>query len=391
MDHFEEIFRGKSEVFTESEFKEALSSGRKLRIYYGVDPSGAQIHLGHAVILSKLQKLQQLGHKIIFLIGDFTGMIGDPTDRGAVRQPLTRKQVLENAKTYKKQVSKFLNFTGKNAAEIRFNSEWNDKLKFKDIIELSGRFTVQQFLERDMFEKRMAEGKPIGMHEFLYPLIQGYDAVMLDADVQVGGTDQTFNMLQGRYLRKALKGKIQMVVTYQLLVGSDGRKMSKSFNNVINIEDDPNDMFGKTMAVNDELIKQYFILATWVPLEKIDEILKLPNPRDQKLILAQEIVSLYHGIAKAGAAKEAFISQFSKGELPSDIEEVSAALPISGTDFMVLAHMASSKSEARRLIAQGGVKIDGQVIKADLIIEQNDKEKLFQVGKRKYAKLKPKQ
>ena len=391
MDKIEEILRGASEVFTRAELEAVLASKKKLRIYYGVDPSGSQIHLGHAVILSKLQILQQLGHKIIFLIGDFTGMIGDPTDRNAVRQPLTRKQVLENAKTYKKQVAKFLDFTGKNAAEIRFNSEWNDKLTFKDIIELSGKFTVQQFLERDMFEKRMNESKPIGLHEFLYPLIQGNDAVELDADMQVGGTDQTFNMLQGRNLMRSMKNKTQMVITYQLLVGSDGRKMGKSFNNVINLEDKPNDMFGKTMAVNDSLIKQYFVLATKIPLKEVDVIINThQNPRDQKLILAEEITTLYYGKVAAEKAKDAFISQFSKGELPEDIElKFLSEDIVKVSDAVVATGLASSKSDARRLIEQGGIKLDGKVVTDDRIVISN-KEQLLQVGKRKFAKIKSK-
>jgi tyrosyl-tRNA synthetase len=380
------LTRGVAEIYVKDELEKALNSGKKLKIYYGVDPSGSMIHLGHAVILRQLQILQQLGHKIVFLIGDFTGMIGDPTDRNAVRQPLTRKQVLNNAKTYKKQVSRFLRFEGKNAAEIRFNSEWNDKMTFKDIIELSSKFTVQQFLERDMFEKRMAENKPVGLHEFLYPLIQGYDAVKLDADIQVGGTDQTFNMLQGRYLMKAIKNKTQVVITYQLLVGSDGRKMGKSFNNVINLGDKPNDMFGKTMSVNDNLIKQYFVLATRVPLEKIDEIIKLPNPRDQKLVLAEEITKLYHGDKKAAAAKEAFVNQFSKGELPADIQiMVTEAVKVS--DALVEVKLASSKSEARRLIAQGGIDYDGQRLKEDASIEISDQPKLLRRG-RHFVKIK---
>jgi len=390
MDKIEEILRGVGEVFTRAELEAVLASKKRLRIYYGVDPSGSQIHLGHAVILSKLQILQELGHKIIFLIGDFTGMIGDPTDRNAVRQPLTREQVLENAKTYKKQVAKFLDFTGKNAAEIRFNSEWNDRLTFRNIIELSGKFTVQQFLERDMFEKRMGEGKPIGLHEFLYPLIQGNDAVELDADMQVGGTDQTFNMLQGRNLMRSMKNKTQMVITYQLLVGSDGRKMGKSFNNVINLEDKPNDMFGKTMAINDDLIKQYFVLATRVEMQEIDEIMKLPNPRDQKLILAEEITALYHGKAAGEKAKEAFVSQFSKGELPSDIPlKILSPDIVKVSDAIVAAGLASSKSDARRLIEQGGVRLNGKVVADDKII-LTDKEQLLQVGKRKFAKVKTK-
>lgn len=389
MDKIDEILRGAGEVFTKMELEGALASKKKLRIYYGVDPSGAVIHLGHAVILSKLQILQQLGHKIIFLIGDFTGMIGDPTDRSAIRQPLTRKEVLENAKTYKKQVSKFLDFTGMNAAEIRFNSEWNDKLKFKDIIELSGKFTVQQFLERDMFEKRVVEGKPIGLHEFLYPLIQGNDAVELDANMQVGGTDQTFNMLQGRYLMRALKKKQQMVLTYQLLVGTDGRKMSKSYNNDIAIGAEPNDMFGKVMSLRDDLIRQYFVLATKVPLPEVDKIISENlNPRDQKFILAEEITKLYHGEKKASAAKEAFISQFSKGELPQGMVEIKIKPDTYDVvELLVQNELATSKSEARRLMEQGGVKVNQQTYKEKVLEKIDGQEIVLQAGKRKFIKL----
>ncbi|PIP30756.1 tyrosine--tRNA ligase, partial [bacterium (Candidatus Howlettbacteria) CG23_combo_of_CG06-09_8_20_14_all_37_9] len=226
MDQKELLTRGIEEIYTKTELEKWLKEDKKLKIYYGVDPSGSIIHLGHAVILRKLRDLQKLGHKIIFLIGDFTGTIGDPTDRTAVRQPLTREQVLENAKSYREQASKFIDFEGSNKAEIKYNSEWLDKLNFKEIIELSANFTVQQLLQRDMFEKRIADSKPIHLHEFLYPLMQGYDAVSLEADVQIGGTDQTFNMLAGRQLSKQLKNKTNVVISCPLLEGNDGRKMS---------------------------------------------------------------------------------------------------------------------------------------------------------------------
>jgi tyrosyl-tRNA synthetase len=385
MDKIEEILRGVGEVFTRAETEVALASKKKLRIYYGVDPSGAVIHLGHAVILSKLQILQQLGHKIIFLIGDFTGMIGDPTDRSAVRQPLTRKEVLANAKTYKKQVAKFLNFTGKNAAEVRFNSEWNDKLTFKDIIELSGKFTVQQFLERDMFEKRMNEGKPIGLHEFLYPLIQGNDAVELDADMQVGGTDQTFNMLQGRNLMRSVKNKTQMVITYQLLVGTDGRKMSKSYNNDIAIGAEPNDMFGKVMSLHDDLIRQYFVLATNLAMSTVEEFLKLPNPRDQKELLAYEITRIYHGDKLAKQAKDNFVNVFRNKGTPDEIQEKKFKPgKYKLSDLLVMAEMVSSKSEARRLFEQKGVKLNDAITQECVLELDGTKPRLLQVGKRKF-------
>lgn len=387
------LTRGVEEVITKPELEKALKSGKKLRIYYGVDPSGPVIHLGHAVILGKLQKFQELGHKIIFLIGDFTGMIGDPTDREAVRVPLTREQVLENAKTYKKQVAKFLNFSGKNAAEIRFNSEWNDKLNFKDIVELSARFTVQQLLERDMFQKRISAAKPISVHEFLYPVIQGYDAVMLDADMQVGGTDQLFNMLQGRQLMKSLNNKTQTVMTSKLLEGTDGRKMSKSFNNVIAIEDAPNDMYGKVMSIKDGLILQYFELATEASGAEIKNVAKElkagKNPRDLKAKLALEIVKLYHGEKLAKAAGENFQKTVVNKEAPKDMPVVDLLhKPMQLVEIMVNKGLVSSKSEARRLIEQGGVKVDGAVIgDRDAMIDPVS-GMVIQVGKRKFIKVK---
>ncbi len=383
------LSRGVAEIFVKSELEQALQSKKSLSVYYGVDPSGPAIHLGHAVLLRKLQILQELGHKIIFLIGDFTGMIGDPTDKNSIRQPLKRKEVLANAKTYKKQVSKFLNFTGKNPAKIVFNSKWNDNLKFKDVIELSGKFTVQQLLERDMFQKRMEENKPIGLHEFLYPLIQGYDAAVLEADMQIGGTDQTFNMLQGRYLTKALKNKTQMVLTCELLVGTDGRKMSKSFNNVIDIEDEPSEMFGKVMSINDDLIKKYFVLATRVPLEEIDLIINSnANPRDQKLILAEKITALYHGEKKAVAAKANFGKKFrqSSGEIKADFELAldKGSRTFSGLlGILVSGGLATSKSEARRKVEEGAVEINNERVSVNenRLLEIN-KGDLIRLGKR---------
>lgn len=388
------LTRGVEEVITRTELEKALKSTRKLRIYYGVDPSGPQIHLGHAVALKKLQKLQEMGHKIIFLIGDFTGMIGDPTDRNAVRQPLTRKEVLANAKSYKKQVAKFLKFEGKNPIEVRFNSEWNDKLSFKDVIELAGRFTVQQLLERDMFQKRISDKKPISLHEFLYPVVQGYDAVMLDADLQVGGSDQLFNMIQGRNLMKSLKNKTQMVMTFRLLEGTDGRKMSKSFNNVIAITDAPNDMFGKVMSVKDELIVQYLTLTTDLPMKEVDKYEKAMqagrmNPKDVKAILAFEIVKQYHGEKAAKKAVIDFEQKFVKKEVPDDIAEIKLPSKVDSlANILVAANLVASKSEARRLIEQGGVKVDGVAIGDREAVLEPVKGMIIQVGKRKFIKVK---
>jgi tyrosyl-tRNA synthetase len=393
-ENLEELLsRGVEEIIVKSEVEKALKSGKQIRIYYGVDPSGPVIHLGHAVILRKLSKLQEMGHKIIFLIGDFTGMIGDPTDREAVRVPLTREQVLENAKTYKKQIAKFLNLSGKNAAEIRFNSEWNDKLSFKEVIELASRFTVQQLLERDMFQKRMAAKKPISLQEFMYPIVQGYDAVMLEADMQVGGTDQLFNMLQGRQLMKSLKNKNQTVMTFTLLEGTDGRKMSKSFNNVIAIEDEPNDMYGKVMSVKDELILQYFELATDVPMAEVKKVSKElesgKNPRDLKAKLAYEIVKLYHGEKAAEKAAENFQKTVVNKEVPTDIPAVDLLKkPMILADILVNNELAPSKSEARRLIEQGGVKVDGTAITDRGAEVTPYTGMVIQAGKRKFIKVK---
>jgi tyrosyl-tRNA synthetase len=389
MDYKELLTRGVSEVYSKKEVELLLKGKKSLRIYYGVDPSGPKIHLGHAVHLRKLQQLQNMGHKIIFLIGDFTGMIGDPTDRNAVRQPLNRKQVLENAATYKKQVSRFLTFSGKNAAEIRFNSEWNDKLNFKDIIELSSNFTVQQLLERDMFQKRIKDEKPISLHEFLYPVIQGYDAVMLDADIQMGGTDQIFNMLQGRSLTKSLKNKTQSVIALKLLEGSDGRKMSKSFNNVINIEDEPNDIYGKAMSIKDELIFQYFELATEISMKEVGDmekaIKKGENPRNIKAKLASELVKMYWGDKKAKEAEEEFNKVFRDKQNPDDMKEVKFKNKMTIFDAIVLSGAVSSKSDVRRLFSQNAVKINDKVeLDFNFQVKKGD---VVKVGKRRWLKL----
>ncbi len=387
------LTRGVAKIIAKEELEKALKLGKKLRIYYGVDPSGPVIHLGHALALRKLAYLQEMGHKIIFLIGDFTGMIGDPTDRLAARKPLTRQQVLANAKTYKKQIKHFIKFSGKNPAEIKFNSSWNDKLNFKHFIELASQFTVQQLLERDMFQERLKKRRPIHLHEFIYPVIQAYDAVMLDADVQIGGTDQTFNMLAGRELMRSLKGKTHTVVTLEILEGPDGRKMSKSFGNIISVLEEPNNMYGKIMSLPDELIIRYFKLATEVPLAKVrkleSELRGGRNPRDLKKRLAFEVTKIYHGQEKARKAGQEFERVFIQGKLPSKIPY----FKIKGgnwnlTQLLVKTNLASSKSEARRLIEQRGVKVDGVVIRdVDKVVGVYS-GMVVQVGKRKFVKLK---
>ncbi len=384
------LSRAVSEVYVKKELEKTLSSNKKLRVYYGVDPSGPVIHLGHTVHLRKLRELQKVGHKVIFLIGDFTGMIGDPTDRASARQPLTRDQVLENAKTYKKQVSRFIKFDGKNPAEIRFNSEWNDKLNFKDLIQLASRFTVQRLLERDMYQERLKTQRPISLHEFLYPVIQGYDAVMLDADVQIGGTDQTFNMLQGRELMSELKNKLNMVITLELLEGTDGRKMSKSFNNIIAIEDKPSDMYGKVMSLRDELIIKYFELATELSMEKVKNIKnrlkKGENPRNLKAELAFEIVKEYYGDIKAQKAQQEFDNVFKKRNKPTNIEEYKISSKDNLLNILVLSKTVSSGSEARRLAVQKAVKVNDKTqTNIHFLPKSGD---IIQVGKRRWLKIK---
>ncbi|HBG81295.1 TPA: tyrosine--tRNA ligase [candidate division CPR2 bacterium] len=383
------LIRGIEEIYTKKELETWLKEGKSLRIYLGVDPSGDILHLGHSVPLRKLRDFQRLGAKIIFLIGDFTGMIGDPTDKLAVRKPLTREQVIENAKNYKRQASKFINFDGKNPAEIRYNSEWLDKLSFKDIIELAANFTVQQLLVRDMFEKRIAEEKPIHLHEFLYPLMQGYDAVALDADVQIGGTDQTFNMLAGRQLMRQLKDRTHVVITVPLLEGNDGRKAGKSLNNYIGLEEESFEMYGKVMSLKDELIIKYFVLATDVSsadIKKYEADLELGvNPRDIKAKLAFEVVKEMHNEKAAQDAAEEFDKVFKEKGKPTDIPEFKIEGQIKLVDVLVDAVVVPSKSEVRRLISQGGVKVNDIVVKDTEALV--DAPSIIQVGKRRFLKV----
>jgi tyrosyl-tRNA synthetase len=383
--------RGIDKIYTDSDFEKLLNSGKKLRMYFGVDPSGPIIHLGHAVVLKKMAEFQKMGHTVILLIGDFTGMIGDPTDRNAARQPLTREEVLENAKTYKEQAKKFLNFEGENPAELRYNSQWNDVLNFKDIIELSANFTVGQLLERDMFQKRISEQKPISLHEFLYPLVQGYDAVMLDADIQIGGTDQTFNMLAGRHLSKALKNKTNIVITCPLLEGTDGRKMSKSYNNFVGVEDTPFDMYGKIMSIIDDLIIKYFDLLTDISDEEIRDIKKKiesgENPRDYKAKLATEIVKMLHSQEEANEASAEFDRIFKEKQKPTEIEDFIFAGSMNIIDLLLESGLVSSKSEGRRIVEQNGLKIDDALI-TDIKTELSASGQVLQLGKRKFIKLK---
>lgn len=390
------LSRGVDQVIDHDKFRAMLLSGNPIKMYFGVDPTGYDLHIGHAVALRKMKQLQDWGHEVILLIGDFTAKIGDPTGKDKTREPLTSEQVLENAKDYQSQASKILNFEGENAIKVVYNNEWLGKLTFTDVVDLSAKFTVQQILERDMYQRRLQEGKPISLHEFLYPLMQGYDSVHLEVDMQMGGSDQLFNILAGRTLMDKLKGKESHVVTLALLEGSDGRKMSKSFNNHIPLMAEPNDMYGRVMSVKDELLVQYFTLGTDLGLDEIkqieSELKNGTNPRDVKMRLAREIVTMYHSADDAKSAEEAFINQFQKGAKPDEMEEVDlselGSKSWSIVDLLVETHLAPSKSEARRLVEQGAVKLNDTVmsdLEAKIDLANGD---ILQKGKRGFKKIK---
>jgi len=360
--------------------EQKLKSGKKLRLYWGIDPTGTKIHLGHSVPLRKMRAFQDAGHHVILLIGSFTAMIGDPSGRDELRKPLTKEDVQKNFETYIEQAKMILDM-GK--LEIVYNHEWLEKLTFKDILSLTSNFTVQQMLHRDMFAKRMEEDAPISLTEFMYPLMVGYDSVMLDVDVELGGNDQLFNMLAGRTLQAAFKKRDKFVLTTKIIVGTDGRKMSKSYNNCVYLEDEPNDMFGKLMSVNDNLMEIYFECCTDVPMNEVKKILS-GKPRDAKARLAHEIVTLYHGAGAAKKAEEAFDRVFKSKETPEDIPEVKVKKGMSIIDVLVYSKLVSSKSEARRVIEQKGVKLNGTVMDST---DTSVQDGILQVGKRKFIRL----
>ncbi len=381
--------RGVENIFPSKGFLETqLKSGKQLTIYTGYDPTGPSLHIGHAITLMKLRDFQELGHKVIMLIGDFTALIGDPTDKGAARVRQTREQVLENCKLYKEQASAFLRFDGENPAELKFNNDWLGTLTFAEVIDLSSHFTVQRMLERDMFEKRMNEEKPIYLHEFLYPLMQGYDSVAMDVDGEVGGNDQTFNMLAGRDLMKDLKGKEKFVLATKLLVDSSGKKMGKSEGNMIALSDAPQDVFGKVMRWTDEMIVPGFEICTRVPMHEIeamDKEMKLgANPRDFKLNLAYHITQMFLGDEAARMAKEHFSSVIQSNEKPIDIPE----LKPSSYDILtalVEAKFVESRGEARRQIEGAGVKLNDQKVESiETLVKAGD---VIQKGKRFFVKI----
>ncbi len=385
------IKRGTVDVLLEEEMIKKLEENRPLRIKAGFDPTAPDLHLGHTVLLNKLRQFQDLGHEIMFLIGDFTGMIGDPTGKSATRPPLTREDVAENAKSYQEQTFKILD---PDKTRVMFNSTWMNKMSSADLIQLAAKHTVARMLERDDFNKRYKSGQSIAIHEFLYPLIQGYDSVAMEADVELGGTDQKFNLLVGRQLQEAWGQKPQVVLTMPILEGLDGvQKMSKSLNNYIGITDPANEMFGKIMSISDDLMWRYFELLSFKSLNEIEKLRvsleEGANPRDIKFLLAEEIVERFHSAGDAVKAKEAFIGRFQKGAIPDEMPEVQVKSEdgeIRLSKLLKEAGLTSSTSDAMRMIKQGAVKIDGEKIPAQIIINKGTNQ-VYQVGKRKFARI----
>ncbi|MCU7963035.1 tyrosine--tRNA ligase [Shewanella oncorhynchi] len=385
-----EIRRGTDEILLEADLLEKLKEGRPLRIKLGADPTAPDIHLGHTVILNKLRLFQELGHEVIFLIGDFTGMVGDPSGKNSTRPPLTREQVLANAETYKEQVYKILDPA---KTRIEFNSSWLEPLGAAGMIRLASKQTVARMMERDDFKKRYASGQSIAIHEFMYPLLQGYDSVALQADVELGGTDQKFNLLMGRELQKAEGQKPQAVIMMPLLEGLDGvKKMSKSAHNYIGVSEPANEMFGKLMSISDDLMWRYFELLSFRPLAEIEQfkqdVANGSNPRDTKIALAKEIITRFHDAASAESAHQAFVDR-SKGMIPDDIEEIELAAGegIAIANLLKDADLVSSTSEAMRMIKQGAVKMDGEKLEDSRMTLFAGTVAVFQVGKRKFAKV----
>ena len=386
------IRRGADEILLEEDLVEKLKLGRPLRIKAGFDPTAPDLHLGHTVLINKLRQFQDLGHEIIFLIGDFTGMIGDPSGKSATRPPLTEAEVKENARTYQKQIFKILD---KDRTRVVFNAEWMSKVSSADMIKLASSSTVARMLERDDFSKRYKAGQPIGIHEFLYPLIQGFDSMVLESDVELGGTDQKFNLLMGRQLQQASGQKPQVVLTMPILEGLDGvQKMSKSLDNYIGIEDRPADMFGKIMSISDELMWRYFELLSFRPMSEIEnfkkEVNEGKNPRDIKFLLAEEIITRFHSEDEAIKAREGFIAQFAKGSVPDDIPEFAFEVGDEGMPIANLlkdAGLTGSTSDAMRMIQQGAVKIDGKKVSDKSLKVKTGMDGVYQVGKRKFARV----
>ncbi len=387
-----ELRRGADEILVEAELVERLKTGRPLRVKAGFDPTAPDLHLGHTVLLNKMRQFQQLGHECLFLIGDFTGMIGDPSGRNATRPPLTREEVRENARTYEAQIFRILD---PDATRVVFNSQWMDDMDAAGLVQLAGKYTVARMLERDDFHRRYGSNQPIAIHELLYPLVQGYDSVALKADVELGGTDQKFNLLVGRQLQEAFGQPPQVVLTMPILEGLDGvQKMSKSLGNTIGIADPPGEMFGKLMSISDTLMWRYFELLSFEPASTIAswrrEVDEGANPRDIKYRLALEVVGRFHGAAAAKQAQEAFIARFRDGALPEDMAEIELAARDDGYPLAGLlrdAGLTATTSEALRMIRQGAVRVDGERIEDPDLRFAAGGPRVFQVGKRRFARV----
>ncbi|OKY25287.1 MULTISPECIES: tyrosine--tRNA ligase [Thalassotalea] len=389
---FAELKRGAEEILLEDELLEKLKTGKPLKIKAGFDPTAPDLHLGHTVLINKLRQFQQQGHEVIFLIGDFTGMIGDPTGKNVTRKPLTKEDVLANAETYKEQVFKILD---PEKTRVEFNSTWMDKLGADGMLKLASRQTVARMMERDDFKKRYTNGQAIAIHEFMYPLVQGWDSVALEADVELGGTDQKFNLLMGRELQKSEGKRPQTVLMMPLLEGLDGvQKMSKSLNNYIGITDSPTDMFGKIMSTSDDLMWRYYQLLSFKSIDVIEsyqqQVAEGANPRDIKIELAKEIIARFHDQEAAEKAHKTFIERFQKGAMPDDMPEQTIAsdqgeLPIA--NLLKDAGLVTSTSEAMRMIKQGAAKIDGEKVVDNKLKIQAGSTAVYQVGKRKFAKI----
>ena len=397
-EQLKEIKRGTEEVLVEKDFVKRLNEKKPLRIKVGFDPTAPDLHLGHTVIINKMRQFQDFGHEVIFLIGDFTGMIGDPSGVNETRPVLTKEQVVENAKTYKKQIFKILD---KDKTRIEFNSQWMKKIGTAQLIEIASKYTVARMLERDDFKSRFKSENPISIHEFLYPLIQGYDSVALQADVEIGGTDQKFNLLVGRHLQQIYGQPPQTVITLPLLEGLDGiKKMSKSANNYVALNDAPDDMFGKIMSLSDELMWRYFELVSKLTLKEIDNLKSLvksgSNPRDIKLQLAEELVSRFHSQSAAQKAKDSFLIRFQKGQIPSEINTMEITMSkVQNSDgeinlpkLLSLTHLVSSVTEGHRAIKAGSIRINGAKVNVKSIKNQPNKQLILSFGKRRFIEVK---
>jgi len=385
------LARGTEEIIKVEDLQKKLESGKTLQIKVGFDPTAPDLHIGHTVVINKMRQFQDLGHEVTFLIGDFTGMIGDPTGKSATRKPLTREEVLENAETYATQVFQILD---REKTKTRFNSEWLSELGSEGMIRLAAKYTVARMLERDDFENRYRTGQPIGMHELLYPLAQGYDSVALETDVEMGGTDQKFNLLVGRHLQQHYGQEAQVIITLPLLEGLDGvQKMSKSLNNYVGITEAPDEMFGKLMSISDEMMWRYFDLLSFRSNEELaalkQRVADGTNPRDIKFLLCEEIVERFHDRAAADAARETFIARFRGGAMPEDIPEKTLDTGAEGIGLaaaLTQCGLTSSNSEAFRMVQQGGVKIDSEKISDRSFRLETGFEGILQVGKRKFCK-----